>query len=100
MAINKVKWQIQILLLEEIAKEKLGVGYQTKLAALTGLKQSNLSRMFSLKYSPTLETFTIVSAALKINHFFEDQESKTDLNILFEKAMESLGRRAGKLSRN
>ena len=87
MGINKNHWQVMVLLLEEIAKEKLGVGYQSQLAELTGLKQSNISRMFSLKYTPTLETFLTIAKALKINFFFEDQESKTELNVMFERAM-------------
>ena len=92
--------KVFVLLLREIAESKLGVGYQSQLAELTGLKQSNLSRMFSLKYTPTLETFLTVSKALKVNLFFEDQESKTDLNLMFELAMEELGRRVQKLPRN
>ena len=83
MGINKNNWKIMVLLLEEVAREKLGVGYQSQLAELTGLKQSNISRMFSLKYKPTLETFLTIAKALKINFFFEDQENKTELNVIF-----------------
>ena len=66
---------------------------QDKIAEATGLKQSNISRVFSLKYTPTLATFLGIAKALKINFFFEDQENKTELNELFEAAMNELGRR-------
>ena len=35
-----------------------------------------------------------------INFFFEDKESKTDLNLAMENAMEQFCRRLGKLPRN
>ena len=90
-------WKILVLLLKEFSEDKMGVGYQCKLAEITGLKQSNISRMFALKYTPTLESFLIIAKALKINFFFEDQESKTELNVMMERAMENLNRRLDKL---
>ena len=41
-----------------------------------------------------------ISKAIGVNFFFEDKESKTDLNQAMEKAMEALGRRVDKLSKN
>ena len=79
---------------------KILVLLQKKIAEITDIKQSNISRMFALKYTPTLQTFLIISKALKINFFFEDQESKTNLNKCFERAMEELGRRPDELPRN
>lgn len=93
-------WKILVLLLKEIAEEKIGVGYQKKIAEITDIKQSNISRIFALKYTPTLETFLNIAKALKVNFFFEDQESKTDLNKCFNRAMEELGRRPDKLPKN
>lgn len=92
------QWKILVLLLQEIAIQK-GIT-QNQIADQTGLIQSNVSRFFSLKYKPTLDTFLQVAKAIKVNFFFEDQESKTDLNLAFEKAMEELGRRVDKLPKN
>jgi DNA-binding phage protein len=92
------QWMLLVLLLKEIA-EKKGVT-QGQIAEQTGLLQSNISRFFSLKYKPTLDTFLQISKAIKVNFFFEDQESKTDLNEAMEHAMEELGRRANKLPKN
>ena len=92
------QWKLLVLLLKEIAESK-GVT-QNKIAEETGLLQSNISRFFSLKYKPTLDTFLQVSRAVKVNFYFEDQESTTDFNVAFEKAMTELGRRPSKLPKN
>jgi transcriptional regulator with XRE-family HTH domain len=92
------QWMLLVLLLKEIA-EKKGIT-QGQISDQTGLLQSNISRFFSLKYKPTLDTFLQISKAIKVNFFFEDQDSKTDLNQAMEKAMEELGRRVDKLPKN
>jgi len=92
------QWMLLVLLLKEIADKK-GIT-QGQIAEQTGLIQSNISRFFSLKYKPTLDTFLQVAKAIKVNFFFEDQEDKTDFNQCFEKAMEQLGRRVDKLPKN
>ena len=92
------QWMLLVLLLKEIAEEK-GIT-QNQIAEQTGLIQSAVSRFFSLKFNPTLDTFLQVSKAIQVNFFFEDQESKTDLNKCFEKAMEQLGRRVDRLPKN
>lgn len=97
---NEQHWKLLVLLMQQIAIEKYGVGYQTIIAEKTDLKQSNISRIFSLKYAPSLKNFLTIAKAIKVNFFFEDQESKTDLNVMFERAMESLGRRPEKLPKN
>ncbi|MGK3946031.1 helix-turn-helix transcriptional regulator, partial [Streptomyces caeruleatus] len=79
------QWMLLVLLLKEIADKK-GIT-QGQIAEQTGLIQSNVSRFFSLKYKPTLDTFLQVAKAVKVNFFFEDQEDITDLNQCFEKAM-------------
>ena len=101
MANNQNKneqWMLLVLLLKEIAEEK-GIT-QNEIAEQTGMIQSAVSRFFSLKFKPTIDTFLQVSKAIKVNFFFEDQESKTDLNKCFENAMEQLGRRVDKLPKN
>lgn len=93
-------WKVLVLLLKEIAIDKYGKGWQTHIADNTHLSQSNLSRIFSLKYSPSLPNYLAICNAIKVNVFFEDQDSKSDLNIMFERAMEDLGRRQDKLPKN
>lgn len=97
---NEQQWKLLVLLLKEIAIEKHGVGWQTYLSEHTPFAQSNISRIFSLKYAPNLKNYLIIAKALKVNFFFEDKESTADLNLCFEKAMEELGRRPDKLSKN
>lgn len=91
-------WKVLVLLLKEIAKEK-GIS-QEVIAERTGLLQSNVSRVFSLAYVPKLETFLSIANAIGVNFFFEDKDGKTDLSLLFERAMTELGRRPNKLPKN
>lgn len=102
MSVNLInqneQWMLLVFLLKEVADSKHIS--QNDIAAITGMKQSAVSRFFSLKFKPTLDTFLQVAKAVKVNFFFEDQESTTDLNLAFEKAMEALGRRADRLSKN
>lgn len=96
--IENKHWEVLVLLLKEIAAEKNIT--QDKIAEKTGLTQSNVSRFFALKYKPTLPTFLEIATSIGVNFFFEDKESKTDLNACFERAMEALGRRLEKLPKN
>jgi len=95
---NEQHWMLLVLILKEVADAKHIT--QEQIANETGLQQSSVSRFFSLKWNPQLGTYLKIAKALKMNVFFEDQESKTELNIIFERAMESLGRRPDKLPRN
>ncbi len=91
-------WKALVLFVAEIAKQK-GLTHE-KLGEITGLQRSNVSRMFALKYCPSLENWLKILKAVDVNISFEDRNSKTDLNQLFEKAMEELGRRPYKLPKN
>jgi transcriptional regulator with XRE-family HTH domain len=95
---NEQHWQLLVLILKEVADAKKIT--QEQIALETGLQQSSVSRFFSLKWNPQLGTYLKIAKALKMNIFFEDQESTTELNLIFEKAMESLGRRTDKLPKN
>lgn len=95
---NEQQWKLLVLLLKYIAEAK-GIT-QIEIAEKTGLKQSNVSRLFSLKYPPTLRVFLQIVTALEVNFFFEDKENKTDSSVIFEKAMTELGRRPDKLNKN
>jgi transcriptional regulator with XRE-family HTH domain len=92
------QWKPLVLLLQEIATQK-GLTHQ-QIADNSGLQRSHVSRFFNLKFSPNIETFLKVANAIEVNFFFEDRESKTDLNLAMEKAMEQLGRRVNKLPKN
>jgi transcriptional regulator with XRE-family HTH domain len=92
------QWMLLVLLLKEIAEEKKIS--QEEIANNSEMHQSHISRFFSLKYKPNLDTFLKVAKAIKVNFFFQDQEDKSDLNQCFEKAMEQLGRRVNKLPKN
>ncbi|PXX96918.1 hypothetical protein DF185_19960 [Marinifilum breve] len=95
---NEQHWRLLVLMLKLIAEEK-GITQQ-QIADETGLQRSNVSRMFSLKYCPSMSNFLAIAKAIKVNFFFEDKESKTELNEIFEKAMTELGRRPDDLSQN
>ena len=89
---------VLVLLLKEICEQR-GISQQ-ELADMTGFKQSHVSRLFGLKYAPSMRTFMTVVHALQLNVFFQSREDKDDLNQAFERAMEQLGRRPDKLPRN
>lgn len=95
---NEQQWMLLVLLLKEIADEK-GISIK-EIASRAEMHQSSVSRFFSLKFKPTLDTFLIISKTIKVNFFFEDQESKTNLNEAFERAMTALGRRPNNLPKN
>ncbi len=92
------QWMLLVLLLKEIAEQKGLI--QEDIAIKAEMHQSHISRFFGLKYAPNIDTFIKISKAIGVNFFFEDQESKTDLNLAMEKAMEQLGRIVNKLPKN
>lgn len=92
------QWKMLVLLLQQIAEQK-GLTQQ-EIAEKSEMHQSHVSRFFALKYSPDIRTFLKVAKAIEVNFFFEDRESKTNLNLAMEKAMEELGRRVDKLPKN
>ena len=92
------QWILLVLLLKNIAEQK-EISHQ-QIANKTGYKRSSITRFFGAKYKPGLDLFLEIAKAVKVNFFFEDQESKTDLNLCFEKAMADLGRRPNKLPKN
>lgn len=92
------QWKLLVLLLKEIAENK-GIT-QNEIAEKSEMHQSHVSRFFALKFPPNMHTFLKVAKAIKVNFFFEDQENKTDLNVVFEKAITELGRRSKNLPKN
>ena len=95
---NDYHWKVLVTFLEQIARQK-GIT-QGQIAEATGMKQSSISRLFSLNYVPKLHTFLSIAQAVGVNFFFEDKEGTSDLTKGFEAAMEKLGRRPDKLPQN
>ena len=95
---NPARWQVIVLVLKEIATDQ-SISQQ-EIAEKTGLLQSNVSRIFSLKYCPRFDILLAIAEAIGVNFFIESKNSDTDLNKLFEQAMTELGRRPNNLPKN
>lgn len=91
-------WKVFILLAKNIAAEKNISNYE--IAEKTGYAESTIGRIFKLEFCPKLQIFLDILRVLEVNIFFESRDSDTDLNLMFEKAMEDLGRRPDKLPKN
>jgi len=91
-------WKVLVLLLDQTRKEK-GIT-QKEIAEATGLQRSNVARIFSLKYVPSLDLFLKIAKAVRINFFFKDKDNTVDLSVLFEKAMDELNRRIDELPKS
>lgn len=63
--------------LASLAKEK-NISHET-IAEKTGFSRSNVSRMLSAKYSPTLDNFMKICEAIDVYFFIIDKDSKDDL---------------------
>jgi len=91
MAHNKNKeneqWKLLVSNLREKAIAKFGNGWQTELAELTNFTQSNISRMFGLKYAPNLKNYTILMEAINLidENYNVDDISKFLISIDKEK---------------
>lgn len=70
------------------------------LAKKTEMQESTIHRFFNLDFCLRFDRVLKIVHALELNLFFESRDSDSDLNQSFEKAMEELGRRAGKLPKN
>jgi transcriptional regulator with XRE-family HTH domain len=95
---NEKHWEVLVLFLKNLAREK-GITQQ-QIAENTGLKQSNVNRIFSLRYCPSLKIFLSIAQVIEVNFFFEDKDGNSDLSATFEKAMDELGRRPERLPKN
>lgn len=61
---NEQSARLFVLLLKEIAKEK-GITQQ-EIAEKTGLHQSNIARVFSVKFIPSFKNFIAIAKAIGI----------------------------------
>ena len=66
------QWKVLVLLLKDIAESKSIT--QDTISIRTGLIQSNISRFFSLRYKPNLETLIKISTALNCKINITDNE--------------------------
>lgn len=92
------QWKLFVLMICYIARDS-NISNE-EIARRTGLQSSNISRIWSLKYSPSIKQFLQVAKACEVNFFFESKSAKTELNILMERAMADIGRRPDKLPKN
>lgn len=84
-------WGALVLQLKYLAEDQGKTKYQ--IAKETGLSESTIGRVFSLKFCPTLKVFVAISYCLGVNFFIESKDSDTDLSKTFEKAMDDLHRK-------
>jgi DNA-binding phage protein len=91
-------WKVLVLILKNIADQK-NISHQY-IADQADVQRTTVTRMFNLKYCPSLELFIRVAQALKVNFFFQDLEDTSDLNTAFNQAMDQLGRRPDNLPKN
>ena len=92
------QWKLFNLIIRQIATEK-GISH-AEISKRTGLHPSNVTRLFTMRYSPTLQMFLKICRAVEINLFLESKDSDSDFNQLFERAMTELGRRPQNLPKN
>ena len=83
---NDFKYQSAVVmrLLYNIAQAK-GIT-QAEIAEKTGLDRANVSRIFSGRYSPSLNNVLKIADAIGVFLTFEDRDGKTDLAEALKKA--------------
>lgn len=95
MRSEDAQWKVFVLLLKKIAEQK-GISFG-EIEEKSGVDSE---KFFNLSTPPRFDHFLKVAKAIQINFFIEDREGKTELNKLFESAMEYLGRRPDKFPKN
>ncbi len=73
---EKQKWESVVTELRQAAREK-GVT-QEMISERTGLIQSNISRMFGLKFTPTLKNIISIASAIGLKVKFEEVRDEND----------------------
>lgn len=81
-------WKVYVLLLKEVALEKKIT--QELISDRTGLIQSNVSRIFALKYRPTLDTYLKIADAIGLRIRIEDIDNIINVNDCFYKITNEL----------
>ncbi|MBK5213380.1 MAG: helix-turn-helix transcriptional regulator [Flavobacteriaceae bacterium] len=91
-------WKAFALFLEK-AMNAQGMN-RTQLAEKVGVHSSTIKRFFELEFCVKFDVVLKMVHALQLNIFFESQDESAELNKWFEDAMDQLGRRPDKLSKN
>ena len=66
------RWEDLVAELQHAAEQKAIT--QEMIAERTGLIQSNISRLFALKYQPNIKTLLLVASAVGVNLKLEETE--------------------------
>jgi transcriptional regulator with XRE-family HTH domain len=67
-------WKVLVLLLKEVAEQKNLT--QQQVADTVGITQSNLSRLFAVKYKPNLDLFLRVANAVGLHVYLDNKKQK------------------------
>ena len=78
MKFKNESWEEVLKNLKALAKEKLGTGYQKKIAEKSGLKTSTVQRIFSAKFSPTLKNLHKICKAIDYEIKFIESKKTTN----------------------
>lgn len=69
-------WKLLVLSLKLTASKK-GISHQ-QIADKTGMLRSNITRILSRKYCPSLHIFMSIAKAIGVNFFLEDKDNSRD----------------------
>lgn len=72
---NEQSWRLLVLYLKEESIKKYGVGWQKVIAEKANLKPSNVSRVFSMKYAPSLRNLIIIARAVELELSFKKKNN-------------------------
>ena len=79
-------WQLQVFVIKNIARAK-GIT-QDKIAEATGIQRSNVSRVFNLKYTPTIKTLNLIAQA--VDSYISVVGNGVDMDVVTKTAMSDL----------
>ena len=65
-------WKVLVLLLKEVAEQKKLT--KQEVADTAGITQSNLSRLFAVKYKPNLDLFLRVANAVGLHVYLDNKK--------------------------
>lgn len=92
-AAKSAHWKLLVLMIYFTAKSK-NITHD-ELAQRAGVHRSHVTRVFGLKYCPSLDIYIRLTNAVGLRLFMEDMDEdyQAELNDLFEKATDELNKR-------
>src|SRR5690554_6715456 len=91
-------WKVFARLLKHTAESKnISIAV---LAEGADMSRSTIYRFFNLEFCLRFDYVLRIIKALELNIFIESRDSDTELNKLFEKAMDDIGQRSDNLPKN